>query len=314
MIEVRNLTKKYGDRFAIQNLNFHLKKGEVVGFLGPNGAGKTTTVKIVTGFMSPTTGSVKVGGFDVFENPVEVKKQIGYLPETPPVYGDMYVRDYLYYVTCLKQLPYRERKKAVDVAIQKTNLGEVQNRLIQNLSKGFKQRVGLAQAVIANPQVLILDEPTVGLDPRQVAEIRKMIQSLRGDHTLILSTHILSEVKLTCEKVIILHRGRIVAEDGLSDLAKNFFKKKGGFEKQKITLRVRRDSEDLISGLKKIEAVFKVERNANRHCIEVEAQPGEEVVETISSYISKEKGGLLELSSSGGDLEALFIEITSDAD
>ena len=312
MIEVRNLTKKYGDRFAIQDLNFTIKKGEVVGFLGPNGAGKTTTMKIITGFMSPTTGSVRVGGFDVFENPIEVKRKIGYLPETPPVYTDMYVKEYLYYVACLKQLPYRERKKAVDLAIQKTNLEEVQNRLIHNLSKGFKQRVGLAQAVLSSPQVLILDEPTVGLDPRQVAEIRNMIRSLKGDHTLVLSTHILSEVKLTCEKVIILHQGRIAVEDSLSDLADNFFKNKGGMSKQKITLRVRKDSEALVSSLKKMDGVFSVERDSQRHFIEMETRPGEDIVEAVSNHVSKQGGGLLELNASGGDLEALFIEITSD--
>lgn len=312
MIEVKGLTKKYGNRKAIQDLNFSVKKGEVVGFLGPNGAGKTTTMKIITGFMSPSEGSVTVGGLDVFEHPIEVKKQIGYLPEAPPLYDDMYVKEYLLYVACLKQMPYEERKKAVKNAIEKINLGEVQNRLIKNLSKGFKQRVGLAQAIVANPKVLILDEPTVGLDPKQVAEIRKLIQSLRGDHTLILSTHILPEVKLTCEKVIILHQGRIAAEDDLSNLAKNFYKKRGGVSRQRIVLQVARESEALLSSLKGTEGVFEVKKSIGHNFIEVEARPGDDVVEEISAHVSSKKAGLLELTTSGGDLEALFIEITSE--
>jgi ABC-2 type transport system ATP-binding protein len=208
MIEIRELTKNYGPHTAIQGLNFTVNKGEVVGFLGPNGAGKTTTMKIITGFMAPTSGEVKIGGVDVFESPVEVKKRIGYLPETPPVYGDMTVRDYLKFVANLKDVPKAKLKSHVDDALAKTQLTTVAHRMIQNLSKGFRQRVGIAQALVSQPEILILDEPTVGLDPRQVAEIRDLLKALRGQHTIILSTHILPEVEATCERVIIINKGR----------------------------------------------------------------------------------------------------------
>jgi ABC-2 type transport system ATP-binding protein len=187
MIEISNLTKRYGSITAIKNINFTVNKGEIVGFLGPNGAGKTTTMKIITGFMAPSSGSVKVAGFDVFENPLDVKRRIGYLPETPPVYTDMYVEDYLKYVGALKGLRGVDITQGVKRAIERANLGPVSRRLIGNLSKGFRQRVGIAQALVHNPEVLILDEPTVGLDPKQVIEIRNLIKELAGDHTVVLS-------------------------------------------------------------------------------------------------------------------------------
>ena len=311
MIEVRNLTKKYGERLAIDHLNFKVKKGEIVGFLGPNGAGKTTTMKIITGFMSPTSGSVKVDGLDVFEHPIEVKKKIGYLPEIPPVYGDMYVKDYLKYVACLKRVPSPLKRKALQSAIQKTGLEDVENRLIQNLSKGYKQRVGLAQAIISEPKVLILDEPTVGLDPRQVAEIRKLIQSLRGDHTLILSTHVLSEVKVTCEKIIILHEGKIAMEDSLSNLAENYFKKMVEKKHQMVSLRIKREMNKFLSSLKSLPGVLSVKKGLEENLIEMETDSGSDVLELISSHIVSNKGGLLELKASGLDLEDLFIDLTS---
>ncbi|MGE3760026.1 MAG: ABC transporter ATP-binding protein, partial [Pseudobdellovibrionaceae bacterium] len=211
MIEVTGLTKDYGPHRAIDHLNFKINKGEVVGFLGPNGAGKSTTMKIITGFMAPTSGYAKICGFDVFEDPIEVKKRIGYLPETPPVYTDMFVRDYLRFVAKLKLVEPSKVESYVENAIEKTNLQSVANRLIQNLSKGFKQRVGIAQALVSQPEVLVLDEPTVGLDPKQVAEVRDLIKELRGHHTIILSTHNLSEVQAICERVIIINRGKIAA-------------------------------------------------------------------------------------------------------
>ncbi|MBC7741300.1 MAG: ABC transporter ATP-binding protein, partial [Bdellovibrionaceae bacterium] len=203
MIEVHNLCKSYGDRQAIDHLNFKIEKGDVVGLLGPNGAGKSTTMKIITGFMAPTSGEARICGFDVFENPIEVKKRIGYLPETPPLYTEMTVQDYLHFVAELKLVDGAKIKGLVDRAIGKAQLSAVRSRLIRNLSKGFKQRVGIAQALVSDPEVLVLDEPTVGLDPKQVAEIRDLIKELRGEHTIILSTHILSEVQATCNKVII---------------------------------------------------------------------------------------------------------------
>nr|WP_295901307.1 ATP-binding cassette domain-containing protein [uncultured Bdellovibrio sp.] len=272
MIEVRDLTKDYGQRRAIDKLNFSISKGDVVGFLGPNGAGKSTTMKIITGFMAPSHGSASVAGFDVFENPLEVKKRIGYLPETPPVYGDMYVRDYLRYVAALKQVPNDKIEKSVDMAIEKTNLGEVQKRLIQHLSKGFKQRVGIAQAIVSDPEVLILDEPTVGLDPKQVAEIRDLIKTLKGQHTIILSTHILPEVEATCEKVIIINKGQIVAEDSISNLSTM---EKG---QRRLHVRLRKDVQDMKTVLSPIQEVTAVSYGASHKEWSIDLSGGEEVV------------------------------------
>ncbi|WP_415062766.1 ABC transporter ATP-binding protein [Bdellovibrio sp.] len=304
MIQVRDLTKDYGSRRAINKLNFSISKGDVVGFLGPNGAGKSTTMKIITGFMAPSQGSASVAGFDVFESPLEVKKRIGYLPETPPVYGDMYVRDYLRYVAALKQVPKDKIEKSVDMAIEKTNLGEVQKRLIQHLSKGFKQRVGIAQAIVSDPEVLILDEPTVGLDPKQVAEIRDLIKSLKGQHTIILSTHILPEVEATCEKVIIINKGEIVAEDSIHNLATM---EKG---QSRLHIRVRKEVEDMKSLLGDIQQVLSVHLGTSHKEWNVDVQGGDEVVDAISSRLVTKGYGLLELSPSKVDLEDVFLKLT----
>lgn len=302
MIEVRDLTKQYGTRTAINKLNFTIKKGEVVGFLGPNGAGKTTAMKIITGFMAPTSGHVTVGGHDVFESPIEVKKLLGYLPETPPVYGDMLVKDYLRFVGELKGLPKDKLKGAVDEAVEKANLGEVSGRLIQNLSKGFRQRVGLAQALVGSPEVLILDEPTVGLDPRQVAEIRNLLQKLRGHHTIILSTHILSEVEATCERVIIINKGHIITEDTIAQLRA---RRQGS---RIIRIRMRRkesEAQDLIRGL---QGVTSVEKNSEGLLITTEGS--DELVEKISEKVVGLGAGLLELSQPSAGLEDIFIQMT----
>lgn len=304
MIQVKDLTKDYGPRRAINKLNFSISKGDVVGFLGPNGAGKSTTMKIITGFMAPSHGSASVAGFDVFENPLEVKKRIGYLPETPPVYGDMYVRDYLRYVAALKQVPKERIEKSVDRAIEKTNLGEVQKRLIHHLSKGFKQRVGIAQAIVSDPEVLILDEPTVGLDPKQVAEIRDLIKSLKGQHTIILSTHILPEVEATCEKVIIINRGAIVAEDSIHNLATM---EKG---QSRLYIRLRKDVENMQSVLGDIGQVVSVNPGASNKEWNIDVQGGEEVVDSISSRLVTGGYGLVELSPTKLDLEDVFLKLT----
>ncbi len=217
MIEVSNLTKRYRDRVAIDALSFTVAEGEILGFLGPNGAGKSTTMRILTGFLPPSEGSVRVFGFDVFEHPLEVKRRIGYLPETPPLYPEMTVKGYLKFVARLKGVKdVRGELERVAVA---TGVHEVLDRLVMNLSKGYRQRVGLAQALLGDPPVLILDEPTEGLDPRQRTEVLGLIKSLAGKHTVILSTHVLSEVKATCEKVLIIHRGKIVAHDAISNVA-----------------------------------------------------------------------------------------------
>lgn len=218
MIEVNHLVKTYRELKAVQDVSFKVEKGEIVGFLGPNGAGKTTTMRMITGVLPPTSGSAKVAGFDVFEQPMEVKRRIGYLPETPPVYTDMTVRAYLSFVAEIKGVPAKTRKTDVDQAAEKTNCDKYIHRVIGNLSKGQRQRVGIAQALLGNPEVLILDEPTVGLDPGQIIEVRQLIRSLAGQHTIILSTHILPEVVATCQRVIMLALGKVVANDTLDGL------------------------------------------------------------------------------------------------
>jgi gliding motility-associated transport system ATP-binding protein len=218
MIEVNHLVKTYRELKAVDNVTFTVEKGEIVGFLGPNGAGKTTTMRMITGVLPPTGGSVKVAGFDVFEHPMEVKRRIGYLPETPPVYTDMTVRSYLRFVAEIKGVPAKIRGRDVDTVAEQTNCDKYIHRVIGNLSKGQRQRVGIAQALLGDPQVLILDEPTVGLDPGQIIEVRELIKSLAGKHTIILSTHILPEVVATCQRVVMLALGKVVADDTLAGL------------------------------------------------------------------------------------------------
>ncbi len=219
MIEVKELTKRYGRRYAIDGLSFSIQRGEVLGFLGPNGAGKSTTMKILSGFIYPSTGTAKIDGFDVREDALAAKALIGYLPEQPPVYMQMTVTDYIDFAAGLRHVPSQARKEAIQYALKRCGLLDVQSRIIGNLSKGYRQRVGLAQAIVHNPPVLILDEPTVGLDPKQIIEIRDLIRELGQDHTIILSTHILSEVQVLCSRVIVIDSGKIRAQDTISGLA-----------------------------------------------------------------------------------------------
>jgi ABC-2 type transport system ATP-binding protein len=304
MIEVKNLTKSYGQNKAIDSLNFSISKGEVVGFLGPNGAGKSTTMKIITGFMAPTSGQASVAGFDVFENPLEVKRRIGYLPEHPPVYGDMLVRDYLRFVAELKGVEKSRLSANVDRALEKTHLTAVSKRLIQNLSKGFRQRVGIAQALVSDPEVLILDEPTVGLDPKQVAEIRDLIKELRGHHTIVLSTHILPEVEATCERIVVIHRGHIVAQDSLSNLSSL---QKGV---RKVQLKVRRNSPELVQNLQATPGILKVVSGATPLDLVLETGESEELIEAVAQRVIQSGAGLLEISSAKADLEDIFLKLT----
>lgn len=213
MIQVENVTKRYGPKTAVRDISFEVDRGEIVGFLGPNGAGKTTTMRILTGFLPPTSGRARVGGFDVLEQPIEVKKRIGYLPETPPLYPEMEVGDYLRFVAGIKGIAKQEIGRRVASVLERTSSEDVRRTLVGKLSKGYRQRVGLAQALIHNPDVLVLDEPTSGLDPKQIIEVRGLIRDLAGEHTIILSTHILSEVSGTCSRVIIINEGRIEASD-----------------------------------------------------------------------------------------------------
>ena len=218
MIEIEGLAKHYRDLTAIENISFNVRQGEIVGFLGPNGAGKSTTMKILSGYLPPSAGRARVAGFDVFEQPMEVKRRLGYLPEIPPVYPDLTVGEYLAFVAALKGLRGKTAKSHIAEVLERAHITPQRDRLIANLSKGYQQRVGIAQALLGNPPVLILDEPTVGLDPRQIGEVRKLIRELAGDHTVILSTHILQEVTATCERVIIINQGRIVADDPITHL------------------------------------------------------------------------------------------------
>jgi ABC-2 type transport system ATP-binding protein len=302
MIQVDNLVKTYGERFAINNISFKINKGDVVGLLGPNGAGKSTTMKIITGFMSPTSGTATVCGFDVFENPLEVKKRIGYLPENPPLYLDMTVEDYLKYVTELKQVPSTKRAKNIESALGKTQLKEVRKRIIKNLSKGFKQRVGIAQALVSDPEILILDEPTVGLDPKQVAEIRDLINELKGHHTIILSTHILSEVQATCNKIIIIHQGKLILEDSIDNIQ--------NLRKQQTHLNIKiRQEQDLTEAFKNIKGVLNVNKTSLRgYTLQIEND--EATTQTILEYIVQAKAGLMEMSVNENNLEDVFLSLT----
>jgi ABC-2 type transport system ATP-binding protein len=305
MIKVEGLTKTYGTVKAIQDIGFHVKKGEVVGFLGPNGAGKSTTMKIITGYMAPTQGKVEVAGFDAFENPIEVKRRIGFLPETPPLYTDMLVIDYLDYVAKLKGVPSSQRKANVQSAIDAANLGDVAHRLIQNLSKGYKQRVGIAQALVSDPEILILDEPTVGLDPKQVAEVRDLIKKLRGKHTIILSTHILPEVQMVCDRVIIINKGRIVAEDTLSDLNN---KMTGG---RKLHVRVKTPSAELLQKLNRVEGVQSIlEKTSGVY--EISTINSDSPQENVAALVATSGAGLIEIKSQELNLEDIFLKLVSE--
>ncbi len=322
MIQIQDLTKRYGDIAAIDRLNFSVSKGEVVGFLGPNGAGKSTTMKIITGYMAPTEGLVKVAGYDVFDSPIEVKKRIGYLPETPPVYLDMRVRQYLEYVAKLKGVERSKLNSFVSDAIERTSLGEVHRRLIGNLSKGYRQRVGLAQALVSKPEVLILDEPTVGLDPKQVLEIRELIKGLAGEHTIVLSTHILPEVQASCQRIIIINRGKIVAEDTLAGLNRRM---QGH---RRVLLRVAKRTEDFARGLKGLPGVVAVIENPSLNTsaltgvsvnsttaegvrFEVDTDKDESVLEAISRYCVESQAGLREMRLVDMSLEDIFLKLTS---
>lgn len=302
MIEVRNLTKAYGDRLAVNDISFEVKKGEVLGFLGQNGAGKTTTMKILTGFMAATSGACSVAGFDVFESPLEVKKRIGYLPETPPVYGELLVSEFLDFVADLKGIAKAERKAKIDSAVEKCQLGDVRNRLIGNLSKGFRQRVGLSQAILGDPDVLILDEPTVGLDPKQVNEARALIRGFRENHTVIYSTHILSEVAATCDRIIVIDKGNIVAQETLGEGAI------GGTVKTEIV--VRSMNEALVAGLRGVKGVREVKEFSNgSNRLVVESEANDEIMAELAKTVVNGNAGLIRMSPVQLALEEYYLDL-----
>ncbi len=303
MIEVHQLTKNYGDRTAINQLTFSVARGEILGFLGQNGAGKTTTMKILTGFMPASTGTASVGGYDVFEHPIEVKKRIGYLPETPPVYPELLVYEYLSFVADLKGVARADKRKQIDKAVQLCQLGDVRRRLIGNLSKGYRQRVGLAQALIHDPEVLILDEPTVGLDPKQVTEARNLIKGLRKEKTVIYSTHILSEVAATCDRIIVIDKGNIVAQEALNPMGAA-----GGLVKTEIL--VRKISEGLPNKLKSLTGVKEVHISSNgTHRLLVESEASEEIMAELSRAVVESQAGLIRMSPVQQALEEYYLTL-----
>ncbi len=306
MIQVQNLTRYYGRTPAIEDVSFEVEKGEILGFLGPNAAGKTTTMRILTCYMPASSGSAKVAGFDVFNQSLEVRKRIGYLPEQPPVYTDMTVKSYLNFVAKIKGVDPRERKNRVADVMEKTAVADRQNDVIRKLSKGYRQRVGLAQALVHNPDVLVLDEPTVGLDPNQIIEVRGLIKNLAGNHTIILSTHILPEVEMTCQRAVIINRGRVVAQDTIA----NMTQKQRGLGR--LLLQVDGPSAAVREKLAGVNGVKKVHANSDSR-YEIESEPGRDVRRELAQAVVQNGWGLLELRPKDKDvsLEEVFLNLTT---
>lgn len=311
MIEISNLVKYYGEKKAVNNISFTVNKGEVLGFLGPNGAGKSTTMNIITGYLSSTSGSVKVNGHDILEEPELAKKCIGYLPELPPLYLDMTVIEYLNFICDLKGVSKKERKAQLAKILSMVKIVDVADRLIGNLSKGYKQRVGIAQAMVGNPEILILDEPTVGLDPNQIREIRKLIRTLANDHTIILSSHILSEVQAVCDRVVIINKGKVAAIDTISDLS---LRLSGS---TKLLLIFKGDSKNVISEIRNIPGVVDIHERASKDNIsEIEitlVNTGNDVRSSIFYIMARKNCPILELRSLDPTLEEIFLSITAGA-
>lgn len=313
MIKVEGLTKRYARTVAVDNISFEVEKGQIVGFLGPNGAGKTTTMRVLTCFLPPTTGTASVAGFDVLEQPIDVKKRIGYLPETPPLYPEMEVIEYLGFVGKLKGISNADLGRRVNESIERCAIGDVRTRLIGKLSKGYRQRVGLAQAIIHNPDVLILDEPTSGLDPKQIIETRELIRSLAGDHTIILSTHILSEVEHTCERVIIISRGKLVAIDSVANLTNRL---RGS---EAVAVEVESGNGSLNAGevqqrLERVAGVSRVLLKTNRDgraAFEVESLQGRHVRPDLARAVVDSGWNLNELRPVALSLEDIFLQLTA---
>ncbi|MBI1876622.1 MAG: ABC transporter ATP-binding protein [Acidobacteria bacterium] len=309
MIEVQHLTKRYGRVTAVDDVSFGVARGEILGFLGPNGAGKTTTMRILTGYMPATEGRAIVAGFDVFDQPVDAKRRTGYLPESPPLYLDMTVREYLSFVAKIKGVPPNERKARVDGVMDRTRVTDVTDRHCGKLSKGYRQRVGLAQALIHNPDVLILDEPTAGLDPKQIIETRELIKALAGDHTIILSTHILPEVSQTCQRVVIINKGRVVAVDTPENLTGRL---RGS---ETMYLEVQTGGEDVAPALEGVGGVTKVqitERQDGVAAIEIESAQGRDVRRELARTVVNRGWGLLELRPVKMSLEEIFLHLTTE--
>jgi ABC-2 type transport system ATP-binding protein len=310
MVEVENASKLYGRLEAVKDVSFNVEKGEIIGLLGPNGAGKTTLMRVMTGYLPATRGTVRIAGFDIFDNPMEVKRHAGYLPENPPLYNDMTVNEYLGFVAEIKGVPRSKRRESIAKVIETAALGDVSERLIENISKGYRQRVGLAQAMVNNPDVLILDEPTVGLDPKQIIEIRELIKSLGREHTIILSSHILSEVSATCDKIVILNKGEVVAIDRKENL---FTKMEGGAGR--LSVQIICPAEKGMEALAEIDGVAGVKPagEENGECgFEVAAAPGRDVRAGIFNCAVENKWILVGMSRLAVTLEDVFLHLTKE--
>ena len=308
MIELQQVSRYFGEVAAAKDISFTVEKGEIVGFLGPNAAGKTTTMRILTTFLPATSGTAKVAGFDVHEESMQVRKRIGYLPESPPLYHDMRVRDYLDFVAKIKGVAPVDRKKSVTEVMGKVAIDNVSNRVIKHLSKGYKQRVGIAQALVHNPDVLILDEPTVGLDPTQIIEVRELIKSLAGDHTIILSTHILPEVSMTCERVIIINKGVVVAKDTTAGLTSKYAGAK------RLSLVVDAPFEKVEAKVLELAGVDHVEKGnsgSELTTVLIDSSKTEDIRPELANLVFKERWPLYELKSEDVSLEDVFLQLTT---
>jgi ABC-2 type transport system ATP-binding protein len=305
MIEVDHISKLFGSILAVQDITFQVGKGEILGFLGPNGAGKTTTMRMLTGFFPPSSGSARIAGLDVFEESLAIRRKIGYLPENVPLYNEMIVKDYLGFAAEVKGLDRGQRKRAVNKVIDSCGLEAVRKRSIKKISKGYRQRVGLAQALVGDPELLILDEPTIGLDPQQIAEIRGMIKGFAREKTVILSTHILPEVSMTCERVIIINNGRIVAEDTPEKLSSELA---GG---ERVRLRSSGPPADVEARLSQVEGAIRVKQEDGRGTFVVEVEPGEEVRSRLAAAVFKSGWDLFELVPLTVSLEDVFINLVT---
>lgn len=312
MIEVENLTKKYGSQVAVDNLSFRVERGMIYGFLGPNGAGKSTTMNMMTGYIAATSGTVKINGYDILKNPEQAKKSIGYLPELPPVYPDMTVYEYLKFVAELKKVKKNERQAQIEDVMKQTQIEDVKERLIKNLSKGYKQRVGLAQAIIDYPEVIILDEPTVGLDPKQIIEIRELIRELAKKHTIILSSHILSEVSAVCDHIMIISKGKLVASDtpeGLMTLLK------GGRQMKLSVLGEQSKVEELLRSMESVKDFsMQPPRAEGMVSVNIRTEDTEDIRVELFHRLAAADMPIMELSLSEKSLEDVFLELTGEED
>jgi len=308
VIEVQHLTKRYGRVTAVDDVTFRVERGEILGFLGPNGAGKTTTMRVITGYMPPTEGRVIVAGFDVFDQPIEAKRRTGYLPETPPLYPDMTVREYLTFVARIKGVPAAERKARVEQVMKRVWVTDMASRHCGKLSKGYRQRVGLAQAVLHNPDVLVLDEPTAGLDPKQIIETRQLIKELAGDHTIILSTHILPEVSQTCQRVVIINRGRVVAVDTPENLTHRL----RGAETMYVLVEAPVDATPALQAVAGVTRVTVADRHDRAIGYEVQGVRDADIRRELARTVVAQQWGLLELRPLRMSLEEVFLQVTTE--